>query len=346
MLALLSDEQRMFEDTAVRIANDVRITNMVELRAADSDSFYGKLGDNGLLGLRMRSDGAPLGSGVEVAIAAQALGAALAPVPFTASGVLAPELLVLAGADDALIEQLSTGERRCGLLLDRSLVDIAGPDAADSIAFDVQGASHAVAIDRSKGTRQVVLVDLASGFEPTSCADLTRQMLRRTSGELRVEPIGRPVSDEDFDRWLALALVTVAADIAGVLHGAHQGVVAYTKERVQYGALIGSFQAVQHICAEMLVEVEAIRDLVSRAAWCVDALPAAEALANARTAKALASAAARPTAEAVMQVYGGIGQTWEHVAHICARRVMVDAELFGGADHQLDAIADQRLGAN
>ncbi|MNG15200.1 Crotonobetainyl-CoA dehydrogenase [compost metagenome] len=121
--------------------------------------------------------------------------------------------------------------------------------------------------------------------------------------------------------------------------------MAYTKERVQYGALIGSFQAIQHLCAEMLVQAQAAQSITCYAAWAVDQLDADAALLAARTAKAYASSVALPVTEAVMQVYGGIGQTWEHIAHVYTRRALLDARLFGDESHQLQQIADARLGA-
>ena len=138
-----------------------------------------------------------------------------------------------------------------------------------------------------------------------------------------------------FDSWLALALTVVSADIVGALQHGLDEVVAYTKERVQYGVPVGSFQAVQHLCAEALVAVEASSSTVKYAAWAVDELDPAEALVAARTAKAYSGITARTVAETIMQVYGGIGQTWEHIAHFVARRTYLDRSLFGDDALQL-----------
>ena len=95
----------------------------------------------------------------------------------------------------------------------------------------------------------------------------------------------------------------------------------------------------------MLVQVEAAQSVNCYAAWAVDQLDADEALLAARTAKAYASSVALPVTETVMQVYGGIGQTWEHIAHVYTRRALVGARLFGDEAYQLQQIADVRLGA-
>jgi alkylation response protein AidB-like acyl-CoA dehydrogenase len=147
-----------------------------------------------------------------------------------------------------------------------------------------------------------------------------------------------------MDRWLALALTAVSADAVGAMRHGLEQVVAYTKERIQYGVPVGSFQAVQHLCAEALVAVEGADSTVKYAAWAVDELEPDEALLAARTAKAYCATTARTVPETIMQVYGGIGQTWEHIAHFVNRRNLVDRQLFGDDAAQQTAIADARLG--
>jgi alkylation response protein AidB-like acyl-CoA dehydrogenase len=123
-------------------------------------------------------------------------------------------------------------------------------------------------------------------------------------------------------------------------------VVEYSKTRIQYGVPIGSFQAVQHMCAEMLVETEAAASVTNYAAWAVDELDAGAGLLAARTAKAYCAPVAKQVGEMLMQAYGGIGQTWEHEAHLRTRRVMFDRKIFGDEAYQLLAIADLRMGLN
>jgi alkylation response protein AidB-like acyl-CoA dehydrogenase len=159
------------------------------------------------------------------------------------------------------------------------------------------------------------------------------------------EPADRAIDRENRDGWLALALVAVSADAIGVMSSALTRAVDYAKERVQYGVKIGSFQAIQHMCADAFVQIEASASLNRYAAWAVDALACDEALLAARVAKAYSSSVAREVTETVMQVFGGIGQTWEHVAHLHTRRALTDRALFGDESHHLLDIADARLGA-
>jgi alkylation response protein AidB-like acyl-CoA dehydrogenase len=114
---------------------------------------------------------------------------------------------------------------------------------------------------------------------------------------------------------------------------------------VQFGRPIGSFQAVQQLCADQHVTIESARSITWQAAWAVDALDPAEALGLARVAKAWCAAAARPVCEAAIQVWGGLGITWECEAHRYLRRALVDRALLGDERTHLAAIAPAPTGA-
>ncbi len=348
MLALLTEEQQMLQETAAQLAQSVGLANPSDLDKVDRTKGWATLADAGLLGLRARDEqGRPTASGVEVALVVEALGAALAPLPYAGSGVLAAELLSLAGAPDPWLAGLADGSSRCALLMSEDLTRLARVDElADAIAWDADGATHALAVAGDSGAPRVVRVTLGDDWSPVEAADLTRVLRRAGSAPDagRIEDAGGPLTRGEFDTWLALALTMVSADIVGALRHGLDEVVAYAKERVQYGVPVGSFQAVQHLCAESLVAVEASASTVKYAAWAVDELDPAEALVAARTAKAYCATTARTVAETIMQVYGGIGQTWEHIAHVIARRTYLDRSLFGDDAVQLSAIADARLG--
>jgi hypothetical protein len=343
MNALYDAEQQMLVNALQRLATSVGVQQPRDLDTLDRAHGWAEISEVGLLALRQREAGRPVASGVEVLISAEALGAALAPQPFIGCGVLAQELLALAGAPPAWGEAIASGQARCGVLLTRDLSQLAQADDPEAIAWDVDGAEHALGLARTPEGQRLVRVALHQGFVAADGADLTRCMLRRDGPIAVPEDAGDLLDADAMDRWLALALVALSADITGALRSAHTGALAYTKERVQYGVLIGSFQAIQHLCAEMLVQIEAAHTLNAYAAWAVDAQTPAQALLAARTAKAYCASVALPVAEAVMQVYGGIGQTWEHVAHLVLRRAMTDAQVLGGEAWQLDRIADARL---
>jgi alkylation response protein AidB-like acyl-CoA dehydrogenase len=114
--------------------------------------------------------------------------------------------------------------------------------------------------------------------------------------------------------------------------------VAYAKERKQFGRAIGSYQAVSHACAQMLLEVEGARSVVYWAAWALDHDPEA-APAAASAAKAYASDAGQRVTRSALQVHGGIGFTWEHDLHFLLKRAEANAHAFGDARWQREQVA-------
>jgi alkylation response protein AidB-like acyl-CoA dehydrogenase len=136
------------------------------------------------------------------------------------------------------------------------------------------------------------------------------------------------VSADDAQRWRALALVTTCADLLGAARGAHALAVDYAKVREQYGSTIGSYQAIAHMLAEGLALIEGSISVLRHAAWGVDELDSAEAVQAARIAKLYCARAARTVCETAIQVHGGIGNTWECLAHVYLRRVLTTTELW------------------
>lgn len=342
MLAVLNEEQVMLANTARTLGSAVGIRNPQELDSVDDAKVWAALADTGLLGLRRRDEGAPLASGVEAMVVAHELGAALTTAPFITSGVLAVELLELAGVGDELAEPVATGGVRVGLLLSPSLLTLADPDDTGAVLVGRATCDYALALRRTPdGGGQVVRVATEGAFAELGQTDLTTAVSTRVAGG-GSENVGTPVSAADMKRWTALALTLVSADCAGAMRSGLDGVVEYAKHRIAYGVPIGSFQALQHLCADAFAYCEGAVTTNNYAAWAVDALDPDDALLAGRTAKAWVASVAREVTETVMQVYGGIGQTWEHIAHVHARRALFDTALFGHEGHQLDEIFAMR----
>jgi alkylation response protein AidB-like acyl-CoA dehydrogenase len=127
--------------------------------------------------------------------------------------------------------------------------------------------------------------------------------------------------------------------LTGLAAGALEEAVDYAKQRRQYGQAIGAFQAVQHVCAEMLYRVETTRSVMLGASWMIDNADLVDAERSAAAAKAYASRAAVRVCETAIQVLGGIGVTAEHGAHHRLRSAHTFAALFGGAAASLDQLA-------
>jgi alkylation response protein AidB-like acyl-CoA dehydrogenase len=340
VLGLFTREQEMLREVAADLAASIGVDNPGDLASTDRDSGWAALQSMGLFGLRQRDDdGRSAASGVEVMIVAEALAARLVPQPYLGTVVLPGELLALAGAPPALQAEVADGTTRGCVLLDRDVRGLAAPPFDDAAAWDCAGADFALGVDVASGT---VTHHRITSLDALPAADLTRTVAADGIGPAED---AWELDGPDLDRWHALALTVLAADVVGTMRGGLDGVVAYTKDRVQFGVPVGSFQAVQHLCAEALVKVEGAASTVKYAAWAVDELAPPEALLAARTAKAYAAEVARDVGETVLQVYGGVGHTWEHIAHFALRRMMLSAKVLGDASVQLAEIADARLGA-
>jgi acyl-CoA dehydrogenase-like protein len=136
------------------------------------------------------------------------------------------------------------------------------------------------------------------------------------------------LSDDDAGRWRALALAVTCADLVGAARGTHTLACEYAKVREQYGATIGSYQAVGHLLAESLALIEGSISVLRHAAWAVDELPVVEAIEAGKVAKIYCARAALSVCETSIQVHGGIGNTWECLAHVYLRRVLTATELW------------------
>ncbi|HTZ09523.1 MAG TPA: acyl-CoA dehydrogenase family protein, partial [Acidimicrobiales bacterium] len=148
-----------------------------------------------------------------------------------------------------------------------------------------------------------------------------------------------PLGDgEAADLLLDRAATAVSAEMLGAADHVLAMTVQYAKDRVQFGRPIGSFQAVKHRCADMLVDVEGMRSAAYYAAWAVGAgAPDADAAASA--AKVWCSDAARRVMASALQVHGGIGFTWEHDLHLFLKRSELDQVSFGDAAWHRERLA-------
>lgn len=172
--------------------------------------------------------------------------------------------------------------------------------------------------------------------------DLLRAI--RTAGPAR-RVVGR-LDPDGHRHWQAYALVVVASELVGAARSFVAQSVEYARERSQYGRPIGSFQAVQHLLADATVLVDACASAARYAAWCLDHEPPQRALATARVAKAEVNRSAVEAVYAGMQVFGGIAQTWEHIAHLYLRKVRVGATLLATTADLLTVLAEPEAAAD
>jgi hypothetical protein len=330
----LSPEQEALRQSAARVVDQLGPHAVGELadteRAAKLDAAAASSGWRELR--TQMGDGTPLTSGVEVAIVAEELGRGLADTPFFGP-VMACELRRLAGAaPDGTLETVA---------LDSELSSLAGSAEGPplhAVAVDAAAATHALFLIPSDAGGRLARIELAPDH---SGLDLTRP-----SKQLGLESTAAPelpgdsISHDDLTRWTALGLALTCADLVGTMRGAVRLASDYAGGRQQYGVAIGSFQALQHLLADAFVVMEGSRSVALHAAWAVDALPPADALAAASVAKAYCARSARDVCETAIQVHGGIGNTWECLAHVHLRRALLSTEMLGGTGPSLDRVLE------
>ena len=335
----LSAEQKALRDAAAQVVGNLAPKTVADLddgeRRAKLDAAVDATGWRELRAAADPASGdAPLASGVEVGIVAEELGRTVADVAFLGP-TLAAELRRLAGAPPA------DGPETVAFRPDLSELATAAEGSLDrpALAFDAAGATTAlVLVWTDGGSHALASATLPGEVHDRAVVDLSRTSLPLAAGT-PVTPIdGAPLSDDAIGRWTALGLAAASADLVGTMAGATELARAYAVERHQYGVAVGSFQAVQHLLADAFVATEGSRSAALHAAWAVDALPANEALFAGAVAKAFATRAARTACESAIQVHGGIGNTWECLAHVHLRRALLTGDLLGGAGPNLDRV--------
>ena len=272
---------------------------------------------------------------------AEELGRGLADTAFLGP-TLAADLRRRTGAPSA-----SEGET-VAVTADLSKLAIASSDRAplEAVAVDAAGASSALLLLPIDGGWALGAIDLG---DEIIGADLTRPVAGRSTGAGSRWLAGqaRALDAEDLVRWQSLGLAIACADLVGVMRGTLVLATDYAQNRKQYGAPIGSFQAVQHLLADALVATEGSRSIALHAAWAVDALGTGRALAAASAAKAYCARAARAVCETSIQVHGGIGNTWECLAHVFLRRALFSIDILGGVGENLQRVLAARgIGGN
>jgi alkylation response protein AidB-like acyl-CoA dehydrogenase len=334
-------EQAELRRTARQLARQLGPRTVADLDDRKrSERLAEAVRDAGWLELRHDAgDGAPLASGVEAAIIADALGEAVADVCF-AGPVLAADLARRAGAraDDGAVVAFAPD------LIDAAVVS--GPATTTPLyAIDCPTLSPAkayVLVPEGAAYRLAcVQVDAASDG-----ADLTRTLRSLPAGApvLAVPDQSRLLTRTDLDAWATLGLALTSADLIGLMRGVLDLTVAYAKDRRQYGVAIGSFQAVQHLLAEAHCLVEGAFSVALHASWAVDDRAPDEARAAGRVAKAYCARAARTVCETAVQVHGGMGNTWECIVHVYLRRALLSSQWFGDDGEQLQQLQRTRLG--
>jgi alkylation response protein AidB-like acyl-CoA dehydrogenase len=294
----------------------------------------------------------------ELAVVFEEMGAALLCAPFFSTVALATQAILCSGDTAAMKDYLPRfldGSTTATLVLNGRL-DAWDPHAVklsareDDAGHEISGVADLV-LDGHTADVVLVAANTAAGVslfavdasadmltrEPLATLDRTRKVARLRFDRVPARLIG---TDGDAAAGLArtcdLATVALAAEQVGGAQRCLDMAVAYAKERIQFGRAIGSFQAVKHRCADMLVAVEGARSAAVHAAQVAagDELPVACSVAKMACSETLLQVSLDN-----MRIHGGIGFTWEHDAHLYVRRAKATELIFGSPDHHAQRLA-------
>lgn len=330
----LSEGQRVLQQTADAVG--ARLSAEAPVGDAQTDGgalrarWWSTLVDLDLVALLVpEHQGGAGGSLTDACVVAEALGRHTAPVPYVGTAIAAAALLRFADGPEESLARLCRGAAY-SVLLDDHLED---PHATATVAFDWVEGAQGVAL--SPGGLATVH-DLAD-TDPIMDIDPLHRLGRH-------RPIlAGPASGEGARRARAVTWTGAAAFLTGLADGALRQAVEYARQREQYGRPIGSFQAVKHLCADMLFDVETSRSIAYGASWAAEHAPIDEAERVASAAKSYAGAAAIRVCETAIQVLGGIGVTQEHDAHLRLRSAHLHHAAFGNPDAPLMLLAGRVL---
>lgn len=311
----LTEDQLALRDGARELLDGLASPALVRAHTDRGDAFdaalWAAMVEQGWLGIELPEAAGGVGLGtVEVAILTEELGRHAAPAPFE-SAVLALDALTSAGHDE-WTERVLGGDAIACVAWDPGAPVPYAPSADVAVVLADDGVYVQAQPERARR-------------EPAM--DLTRELGWLDFDASRAERIG---GVEARTRLLDRGALLASADALGGASRALEMAVEYAKDRVQFGRPIGSFQAVKHRCADMLVDVEGMRSTVYWAAWCIGASDP-DASVAASTAKAWCADASKRVLASSLQVHGGIGFTWEHDLHFFLKRGHLDQIAFGDA---------------
>jgi 3-oxochol-4-en-24-oyl-CoA dehydrogenase len=340
VVATVTDEQfaarELVRDWARNTTSGPGGTSAIrQIEQGDADAWrpvFSRLAELGLFGVAISEDAGGAGGSVEDLCAmVEEAAKALVPGP-----VATTALATLVVTDPELLDVLASGERFAGLALEGDL-QLNGASVSGTAEFVLGAAAGAVLLLPAGG--QWVLVDTDSvgvTVEPLPATDFSRPLARVVLDSAPATPIAE--SDQRIEN---LSATVLAAEAAGITRWSLTTAVDYAKVREQFGKPIGSFQAIKHLCAEMLCRAEQAEVAAADAARAAAASGDANQFAIAAAlAAGIGITAAKANVKDCIQVLGGIGCTWEHDAHLYLRRAHSIGRFLGGAERWLRRITE------
>jgi alkylation response protein AidB-like acyl-CoA dehydrogenase len=349
----LSESQEFLKDSARKFfageCPSAEMRRLMETDTAYDAALWSKLTDQGYTGIIFPEAYGGVGLGkVELMLLMEEAGRALLPGPFFASVVLAGSVLdaVASAADQQkYLAPICRGEARATVAIleanaSWNLRDIqltAGNGKLTGQKFFVSDAAIADFIFVVARNGVFVVNAKAPGLKisPMTAMDLTRKLYVVEFSNTPAEEIG---ATTNLERAFDVATAALAAELVGGMQRTLDITVEYAKTRKQFGKPIGTFQAVQHQCADMYLETESSRSAVYYAGWALEE-NSPEASTAVSIAKMYASDAARTVGNRGIQIHGGMGFTWENDVHLYYRRAKGSETAFGDATFHRERIA-------
>ncbi len=337
----LSEEQQYLQQTVHDLLRDRCTLDVVRADVAENQTknatLFQALVELGIPGTLIGDDHGGVGLRLlDAALIAESLGENVATVPFIGSFVIAPLAIELAGSDEQKndwLPKLASGDITCGIALGEHVgARDHDPIVSDSslltgramFAFDVQDAD-VMMVATSSGQLHIVEskdIEVKRLYTIDKTRSIGELILDRTPSD----PL--PKSANALAKMIDAGRVAIAADTLGAAQTMLNKAVAYAGERQQFNRVIGSFQAVKHMCAEMAAELEPCRSLVWYAAHSFDAIPE-EAHLMACHAKAHLAEVGRFVARKATEVHGGMGFTDLLGLHYWFKRIELNRQLLG-----------------
>jgi alkylation response protein AidB-like acyl-CoA dehydrogenase len=333
-----SEDQRLIRQSADALVS--RLAPMARVRALFEDGapdycpeLWQGLAEAGFLGTLIPEDmgGAGLGM-VEMGCLLEALGGALASGPYLSSCVVGAEALRLTASEEQRRQWLpavAKGELvLCPILARDRGAPVAYGASAD--LFLVQGNSGLVAVDPGLTGAGITSFPALDPTRHFAVVDIDAEGVR----------LHKPCDDAVSERLRAIGATASAAEMLGGAGRAHQMACDYAKERHQFGAPIGSFQAIKHLLADQAVALEGARSAVYAALWALDHDPDGAVIAASVAKLAMTEVALRIAVENI-QVHGGMGFTAEVDAHLYLKRAQMDQMAHGGVEEHGALLAER-----
>lgn len=363
----LSKPQKLLKHSAreffARECKPERVRELMQTGTAHDDKLWQLIADQGWTGLIIPEEHGGLGLGlVEMAVVAEEMGRACLPGPFL-STLFAAALIARAGSPpqrSQFLEPMAVGEIKATVALLEPSADwdigAVGLKAARGdgnfrlsgrklFVPDADTADLLICVARNG--ESLALMPIARGaaglqIAATPSMDATRKLHEVTFADVSVAEADVFGADGDAGRALSQAIevatVALCAEMVGGMQWVLDTTVEYAKTRQQFGRAIGSFQAVQHQCADMVLMTESARSATYYAAWALtEGDPSASVAVS--IAKAYCSDAYREVGNRGIQVHGGIGFTWEHDLHLYYKRSKASEVMFGDAGFHRERIA-------